>query len=198
MRRLFLPLVCFILLAFVSSTGARMSLMISGGAPAAAGCSSVAQAEAIGDYDDQFPAGSNGNEYVGTKFVASSTTTICAIEVYIEKDNSPVGDTNACIYTHDAGEDDPDSAVDCSDSVNANTWPADGSPALFKYETGLSAAITNTTTYWVVIFHDGDNTNNGDIWRGDSATERTVKDADGLGTWTLATATKTIAFNLYE
>jgi hypothetical protein len=28
MRRLFLPLVCFILLAFVSSTGARMSLMI--------------------------------------------------------------------------------------------------------------------------------------------------------------------------
>jgi len=37
MKKLFLPLICFIILAFVSSTGARMNLMIVGGdVPAAA------------------------------------------------------------------------------------------------------------------------------------------------------------------
>jgi hypothetical protein len=47
MRRLFLPLVCFILLAFVSSTGARMNLMIvTPQTPAAGGCSGYSSCEA--------------------------------------------------------------------------------------------------------------------------------------------------------
>jgi hypothetical protein len=158
-------------------------------------CDTQVQTAADGDYDAATPAGGVGYEYLATEFTAAKTTTICNIEIYIEKNNAPTGNFQVCIYSDD-GE--PNVPIDCSDNYDASTVPADGSPAWFSVTTGLSAAIENTTTYNVVMVFNDDNTNNIHWWRGDAAVEQIWRDVDGLGTWTSVTASKSQTFKLYE
>ena len=60
MKKLFLPLICFIILALVSSTGARMTLMVVGGGGAA-----------VADLD-----------HAGCRAYGASTCTWCAWAVW--------------------------------------------------------------------------------------------------------------------
>jgi hypothetical protein len=80
MRRLFLPLVCLIFLAFVSSTGARMNMMVVGGGAPACATDSVDQENDVGtnEYDI-----SDTRANPGQSFQVSASGELSSISIYI-------------------------------------------------------------------------------------------------------------------
>jgi hypothetical protein len=176
-----------------------MNLMITGAdTPDAAACTTLVESAAVGDYDNVQDVGTDASTvWIGTKYVATSTATICKIEIYAEQDDATSGNVLACIYSHDAGNDSPDTAIDCSDNESIADMGAAGSPSFFPFDSGLSAAQTDTVTYWVVV-NSPNNPDEFEWWKGDATTERTNSDEDGSGIWDNVNVTKSLVFKLYK
>ena len=129
----------------------------------------------------------SATKWRATRFVATSTTTVCEVEIEFRKTGSATFNVVVSIYSDtDAGGGnfEPDALIGtASDSVNGT---AIVHLAYHKFE-NLSASITNTTAYWIVLTADGNNASNYLNWRFNSAstTERLERSSDGI-TWTNA------------
>lgn len=141
----------------------------------------------------------NTNQWVASKFVAEDTVTICELKVQIFKNGSPTGTVTACIYSHDAGNDEPQSLVGtCSDARDADDM---GLNYLSGWRTfaGLSAGITNGTTYWVLWHTSAIDSSN--YLRLGSSTSGTTERVEGSGdgtddSWSNLSSTVTIRYLL--
>lgn len=91
--------------------------------------------------------GSAGFTWIAQKFQAPNTATLCAIDLRgLTKVGTPTHSVTVAIYTHNAGADTPDTAIDTSDAVSS-AGVAGGN---LSFTAGLSAGVTASTTYWLV------------------------------------------------
>lgn len=141
--------------------------------------------------------------YVGTKFVAGASATICKIHIMMQRVGDLTGRTlSACIYNDDGGaglEADPTTAIDCSDTISANDVDTVAEEEVI-FSSGISAAITETTL-WVVVIMGGaapDASNYISLKTTDTTVEHIVSDADGSGTWADEASTKGVKFRLFS
>jgi hypothetical protein len=156
-----------------------------------------------GTDDGSYHVGKYSNaKYRATKFVKSGTETICQAVLRLSKTNSPIGNLTVYFYTHDAANDQPDTVVagDCtSDTVAASSVGAGVGNISFS---GTSCSLTDSTTYWIVLYNDtvdiGDYIN----WyyeSGDCSTERIERSETGSGdTWNNESSTNSGEFELYK
>ena len=195
MKHLVIP---FILLAALASWAANPHLAVVARKNVAAGggCATSQDAElAANAYSVDQSA--NAKTWMATKFTAGGSYTVCAVDLYLSKTLTPTDDLYCYIYSHDGAEDDPDALVGTGSNVVA-PGVVTGSEAAVQF-TGMSAALTSGTTYWVV-FKDGflDSSNYITIHGTDGAVERICQDADGAGTWGVTATGKTLKYQLYS
>ena len=137
--------------------------------------------------------------YRATKIVAdwvSGSKTICAVSMKLAKVGSPTNNLTLSIYSHNAGVDEPDSVISTSDSMAMSGMP--GAAAEFTF-TGLNAALTHGTTYWLVLFADGMDAANHIAVTYDSTmtTEKLMHDTD-TASWSSTSTFVGLWFWLYE
>lgn len=126
--------------------------------------------------------GATANVYRASKFTASATEIVCSVDLYMLKVGTPTFNIKVAVYSHDAVNDKPNALVG---SWSANKAGADIPAGTWGKFTGMSASITNETTYWKVLYTDGnDGSNYGRVYRSDDCgTGRTMYSADG-SSWT--------------
>jgi len=108
----------------------------------------------------------SGRKYVAGRMVFGGTngSTICKIVIYADKEGSPTQNYYASIWSHDSGEDDPDTIIgDESDAVNGASFPADFDSVTFSFS-GSKPTLTNGTVYWIVLRADGIDASNYINW----------------------------------
>jgi hypothetical protein len=133
-----------------------------------------------------------------SKFVAGDSATICSISLRLKKTVSPTFSLAAYIYGSTGTEPDESSILGGSDSVDSASLST--SYAYISF-TGMSAAITNTTEYWIVLVASevGDASNYVNI-RIDSGCdfEEGVKYSSNGTSWTNSSSTRGFNYYLYE
>lgn len=115
---------------------------------AAAGCNTL---------KDQSPAAvtptafeTRFNNYFASKFTAGATYTSCKVEILCNKLGTPAGTWTVSIYSDSSGS--PGSIVGtASTAVNKTDFTADPGSDYEPFSGTLSAALTASTVYWVVI-----------------------------------------------
>ncbi len=168
----------------------------TGGSGGACDTSLISETGAeIGDYE---MGNISSRKYLATKFVATSTDTVCKVDLYLRKLNSPTFDIRVSIFSHDAGDDDPGTLIGtASDVIDSSTLT--GSEAVYTF-VNISASITDTVTYWIVLeavtLGDGSNYVRWH-YEASGATERVNTDDDASGTWTNISTTVTLKYILY-
>ena len=148
-------------------------------------------------------------DWIASKFQPNANKTLCAIKVYLKANSETVFPANATlyIYSHDAGENDPNALHDSGDCTSA---PVDVSTlgltttdwTAYTF-TGMSCPVTSGTNYWVVINTDA--SNNGQqaqIWSDTSTSWSSDmelrSDDDGSGTWTFLSDLRCFRQTFYE
>lgn len=91
----------------------------------------------------------DGNIYMAQKFTAGASTTICAAMLRMSEAGTATGNMTVAIYSDNANQ--PGTVIDASDNVGATTPGATEGDVNFT--SGLSAAVTSGTAYWVVLNH---------------------------------------------
>lgn len=91
----------------------------------------------------------DGNLYMAQKFTAGASVTICAATLRLSEAGTATGNMTVAIYTDNANT--PGTLIDESDTIAATTPGATEGDVQFT--SGLSAAITASTAYWVVFKH---------------------------------------------
>ena len=179
-------------------------VMIGGGVEATGGSCDTLKDSETGTSTGNAEVGRFGtNLWQASKFTAGSSYTVCGLTVQLTENGDLSGSGNtitACIYSHDAGEDDPSTVVgSCSDAINMSTIDDGGVETEYTFS-NVSAAITNTATYWVVLYSSGIDNTNYPTWQLTNAAtvERTMKDGDGTGTWAVQSANESGKYKLYE
>lgn len=139
--------------------------------------------------------------YTSTKFVAGKTTTVCKICLTLESSTgtSPTYNATVAIYNDTDGEPNEESIVDTSEVKNmTGVLTGDNQEICW---TDISAAITNTNSYHVVLHTSTYDATNIMRWAKDSscATEVTYRSTDGAEwTSTVGDPAKCAMVKLYE
>lgn len=117
--------------------------------------SSVAPAASCATTTDSNTAATSGSEFIGANagstwrgysFVAGSSYTVCKVVLRMAKVGSPTFTANTYIYTDNAGV--PGTLIGTgSGNFSVSTLTTSEGDATF---TGISAAVTSGTTYWIV------------------------------------------------
>jgi len=121
-------------------------------------------------------------QYRAGNIDTTSAYTVCKVELSLKSVGSPTQDLTVSIYDDSSGE--PGSLVGtASDAVDASTI---GSTFEWVEFTGISAVLSDATTYWVVIHADAADSGNYVHWEytnGGDASDRLAYDANGVGPW---------------
>jgi len=138
-------------------------------------------------------------QHISSAFVARKTTTICKICLTLESSTgtSPTYNATVAIYNDTGGEPNEASIVDTSESKNmTGVLTGDNQEICW---TDISAAITNTSTYHVVLHTDAYDATNIMRWAKDSSceTELVYRSSDGAA-WTLLDTDQCAMVKLYE
>lgn len=162
-------------------------------------CETSQQNEDSADTDNYDVGAKSDEKYFGTKFVYSGTNgkAICKIALWLSKTGSPTRNYYARIYTHDSGNDTPDTVIGTSDAVASSSVGESEEKVYFTLSTP-SSALSNGTTYWVGLntaSYDGSNYLNWHIT--DGATERIFDSADG-SSWSYRASSKTCKWEIYS
>ena len=168
---------------------------------AGAGACDTLNIDYSGTVTDTF--GVNGTtEYYYATFVSSgdvSAHTVCRIDVMFDVTGSPTGNIYASIYTHDATPDDPGTMVgDESDGIDVSTITG---PDEWVSFTGLTATLSGSTDYWVVVRVDTINASNYLSLQGWNRTggDDEIRRSGITGpTWTDVTSFRTWMFRTYS
>jgi hypothetical protein len=132
------------------------------------------------------------------KFAAGDSVTVCSTSLRLKKVGSPTFNLTAYIYGSTGTEPDESNIIGGSDSVSASSLST--SYAYISF-TGMSAAITNTTEYWIVLVASavGDASNYVHI-RIDTGCdfEDGVKYSSNGTSWTNSSSDRGFNYYLYE
>jgi hypothetical protein len=150
---------------------------------------------------DSSLAKNSGADWLAQKFTAGSSYTCTKIELPLFMTGSISGNVYVAIYSHDAGEDDPDTLVGgVSAAVSLSTLPVSGDGTWVSFTLSSGAALTSGSTYWIVVYTDnfGD-TSNYVNWERISATDMVVKQSGtGTGTWASYSTTRKNRYKTYS
>jgi hypothetical protein len=153
-KKISLPIICFIFLAFVSSTGARMGLIISGGAPAS-GCSGSPFYSLLGDGGETNNdiKDSSADHWIGGEIVIGTQSDICQVDVRLScKDNPGCTNNNYYIEIFAQSGADLGASQGTSATVQGNvSWVA-GTWQAFTFSPAVTLSAGN---YFFTITHDG-------------------------------------------
>ena len=140
---------------------------------------------------------------LGTKFVYTGTNgkAICKVVIYAMFTGSSAHNYQVDIYSHDAGDDDPDASLGTSDVQDLSGIGGSETEVTFDFSTPTSA-LANGTTYWVVLasVSDAYDASNYASWfyNESGTTERVIEyDSTGAG-WDTAYDTATFKYRLYS
>lgn len=121
-----------------------------------AGCSTITDSATAATSATMGLGYNAGTTYNAQSFVAGSSYTLCAVDVYLTKVSTPTYTLNAYIYSNVSSL--PGSLVGTgSSNVSASTVAA--SEGAIKFS-DMSASLTSGTTYWIVLKATG-SPNNG-------------------------------------
>lgn len=138
--------------------------------------------------------------WLAVKFNAGASTTICRAVLRLSKEGTPVGNLSVAIYSHNGGTNFPNASIDDSSTVAASTLAASESD--FDFATGLSAAVTSGTDYWVVLKDSsgGGFSGNGAQWhyQGTASGRRTALSSDSGANWSEVSPDNPYKFQLYS
>jgi hypothetical protein len=185
---------------FATSSSAMLNLGAAGGGTA--DCDQVQapteDGASVGSYSCARVA---ADEYMATKFVYTGTTiAICAVDTWNDYDGSNPHTYTMAIYTHDSGNNEPDTLVTNATSDSQDPSGIGASEVVVSWTFPTPPTLTNGVTYWLVIYSDTNDVDHHMDWHleGAGATERVMDDDDGLGTWALNSSTTTLKFKLYS
>ncbi len=118
-----------------------------GGIPISTGCTTSADV-LNGTNNQSVPLGSgSGTTYGAFSFTAGSSYTLCAVQIPLKKTGTPSYTLAAYVYSDSSNA--PSSLIGTgSASINTSTLTTSYTNITF---TGLSAALTSSTQYWIVI-----------------------------------------------
>lgn len=152
MRKLLVSVTCFLLLALVSSTSARMQLPVcAGGSTATVSCTTEKDAENVSNNEFSYMGKFSGYEYMGWQFTAGSDYTICGLKVKVRKYGAGQ-DLTLRIYSADtaATPDEPDADLTGGGAtISAATLTTSLTEHTVSFST--TPALSNGTTYFIVF-----------------------------------------------
>lgn len=122
-------------------------------AKAAGGAACSTQKDTVGGTTNDFDVVGADTDYtyVGWQFTAGSNYTLCMTRLRLKKTGSPTFTVKAYIYTNSAGA--PGTQVGTeSAAFSVSTLTTTEADADF---TGMSAALTSGTVYWIVLVATG-------------------------------------------
>lgn len=201
-----LKILALILLLAISAD-ARMCPSMAGGYGGSAGSGepTACDTEAQSCTSTSNQAANNlGGTYIykAAKFAATSSTTICTVELELQKVTSGTGPTftiTVSIYGSTGTEPDESNIIDTSDPINAADLST--SYTVTSFDSGFSAAITDTTEYWLVVKASaaGDASNYVNI-RSDTGCdyEEGTKYSSNGTTWGTSDSGRGFKYTLYE
>lgn len=186
------------LLLFTQVASAQV-FVLRGQRPASATCS-TARDSITGTTASSSTVGNTAlRTYVATRFTAAASTTICKAVLRMDKVGSPTFNVTVSIWTHDGVDDDPETLIGVASGVVASSSFAT-SEADVEF-TGISAAITSSTVYWVVVQVSalGDASHHIRWYNiSESATDLVMGDGDGVGPWVNVSSVRHAKFQLYS
>lgn len=166
--------------------------------PAAAGCSTESQAEGdVAHFDGAVDW--TAETWMAASFVAASSFTVCKAQLYLAKQGTPAAGTlQVLIYAHD-GSVAPSTLIGTG-SATVDRTGISGSQSFVEF-TGISAAVTNGTTYWVIAKASAldTDTSNRIYWQEDTTSETGLVNRSNDGTvWTGPNSNRTWLFKLFS
>lgn len=140
-----------------------------------------------------------GFRYAAQRFTAGASTTICKAVLRLARNTGITGTLTVGIWSHNsAGNGTPNTLISSSTLDISTLATTEGDATI----TGLSAAVTSGTVYWVVIDDptNGGNFGGGTLWYYESASfvpNNMVTSANG-STWSEFDSSSRFKFILYS
>lgn len=167
---------------------------------AAASCTTVQTPTENGGTTVSYANDNTVNRYYATRFVAESTDTICAIDVYLKKNGTPSDTMTITVHIYSDAYSDPTHLPDASLGSSSTTIYAKDlttDEAAYKF-TGLSVALTSGTHYWVVVVSNEYDVTNYFFTAGESVgTVENVATWNGSA-WGTSSTARTLKYVLYK
>ena len=165
----------------------------------AATCNTLKDSETGGEDGMQSFAEWSDDKWIATRFTSGSEYTVCKIVLYLMRTGNPTGTLKAYIYTHDAGENDPNVVVGTGSDTVAKSSIQTGSTEAVTFP-NVNATLSDSTTYWVVIEASASEGESDFMsWGYDyDVSSYMKKDDDGSGTWGALYTDRTGRFALYS
>lgn len=140
-----------------------------------------------------------GYRYAAQRFTAGASATICRAVLRLARDAGETGTLTVSIYSHNAtGNGTPNAAISSGTLSIASLGTSEGDGEI----TSLSAALTSSTVYWVVIDDptNGGGFDGGTLWYWESSgavANNMVYSSDG-STWNELNSNTRFKFTLYS
>lgn len=160
---------------------------------AAAGCA-TAQSSSTGTSVGNKPVGQfSDSDWVASEFTPTNSYTLCTVKLRLYAVGSPSGNLKAYIYAESAGL--PTTLVGTgSDTVAASSVPSTNTVVTFS---NMSASLTSSTKYFVVLENSVVNSSNYIGWDAVSLSGNTAKSGDG-STWADYASDRTLYFEAFS
>jgi hypothetical protein len=173
---------------------------VCGASSVPAACETVQTPTETGATTATFTNDNTANRYYGTRFIAESTDTICAIDVYLYKAGTPSDTMTITVHIYSDAFDEtthlPNTSLGSS-SVTIYAKDLTTEEAAYKF-TGLSVDLTNETHYWVVVVSNEYDASNYFLWTAESGgTTENLAKWNG-SSWSTASTARTAKYVLYK
>jgi hypothetical protein len=194
-------LIALLLIICVSSVSANPFFPLIMGRTAAATCSNLIIEYAGARHSDNIVGDAN-RRYVAIKFVNTNSVTICRADMPLYKLGSPTHNLVASIWSHNAGTDEPDAQIAGTESASiasSSLGTTDPSGGTWSSFTGMSFALSASTTYWLMIeVSAAGDASNHVLWTRVVTTGRIARDDTGVTPWSIDSASRTTMYRLFS
>lgn len=194
-------LIGFLILLFALTANAATTVSgrpCPGGVAAA--CTTVQTPTENGATTSPYGNDNFANRYYGTRFIAESTDTICAVDVYLYKAGTPSDTMTITVHIYSDAFDETTHLPNTSLGSSSTTiYAADltTEEAAYKFS-GLSVSLTNGVHYWVVVVSNEYNASNYFVATAESVgTTENVAKWNGSA-WSTASTARTLKYVLYK
>lgn len=134
--------------------------------------------------------------YLASKITAAASYDACQLQVPLQRVGSPTFTMTFEVWSHDAGNDQPDALVGSGDTLDAASVSTDEA----TYSLDVSASLSSGATYWLLVRCDpvGD-AGNHIVWMRQAAgAVELIKHSTDTSTWSTTSSTRCLAYNLFS
>ncbi len=199
MKDLIRTIICFVFLLTVIAFSANAGLIIGSGISSSS-CDTLQQSDTTGASFYQV-GNAAGTIYMASKIVWNGTnsTQVCLAKIFLKKTGSPTRNYTLYIYGDNSNEPDETNVLGTADVVASSSVAADpGALVDFNFSTP-SSALSNGTTYWLVLYAGSADASHYLEWRydGDCANGERIYDDEDQASWNLRSSSACLQNEMY-